>query len=195
MLPLEPFYALRYLVLFLVVVAVGGHGSFKGSFVAALTLGIIDTAGKFLLPEISAFILFGLVLRAAAVAAERDAPAEGRHMTELTTQTPAQHRLRERNGSALLWHFLPWAIAIVFFYLAGGYLSLGTSTLVMILLTLSLDLALGYAGIITLGHAAFFGFGAYSAALFALHVNTDPLTRPPGRDRRSPRFSRSRPAC
>lgn len=61
MLPLEPFYALRYLVLFLVVVAVGGHGSFKGSFVAALTLGIIDTAGKFLWPEISAFILFGLV--------------------------------------------------------------------------------------------------------------------------------------
>ena len=61
MLPLEPFYALRYLVLFLVVVAVGGHGSFKGSFIAALTLGIIDTAGKFLWPEISAFILFGLV--------------------------------------------------------------------------------------------------------------------------------------
>ena len=61
MLPLEPFYALRYLVLFLVVVAVGGHGSFKGSFVAALTLGIIDTAGKFIWPEISAFLLFALV--------------------------------------------------------------------------------------------------------------------------------------
>lgn len=61
MLPLEPFYALRYLVLFLVVVAVGGLGSFKGSFVAALTLGVIDTAGKYLFPEISAFLLFGLV--------------------------------------------------------------------------------------------------------------------------------------
>jgi branched-chain amino acid transport system permease protein len=61
MLPLEPFYALRYLVLFLIVVAVGGLGSFKGSFVAAVTLGLIDTAGKFLFPEISAFLLFGLV--------------------------------------------------------------------------------------------------------------------------------------
>ena len=61
MLPLEPFYALRYLVLFLVVVAVGGHGSFKGSFFAALTLGIIDTAGKYIWPEISAFIMFTLV--------------------------------------------------------------------------------------------------------------------------------------
>ncbi len=47
MLSLEPFYALHYLVLFLVVVIVGGEGSFKGSFVAAIALGIIDTIGKF----------------------------------------------------------------------------------------------------------------------------------------------------
>ena len=81
--------------------------------------------------------------------------------------------LSSRLGMA--WHLLPWIIAIAVYYTAGGYLSLGTSILVMILLTLSLDLALGYAGIITLGHAAFFGFGAYAAALFSLHVNTDPL--------------------
>ena len=73
------------------------------------------------------------------------------------------------------WHALPWLLAVGFYFTAGGYLSLGTSILVYILLTLSLDLALGYAGIITLGHAAFFGFGAYGAALFAIHVNADPL--------------------
>lgn len=61
MLPLEPFYALRYLVPFLVIVAVGGLGSFKGSFVAALTLGLIDTAGKFLAPNIAPYLFFGLV--------------------------------------------------------------------------------------------------------------------------------------
>lgn len=61
MLPLEPFYALRYLVPFLVIVAVGGLGSFKGSFVAALTLGLIDTAGKFLVPNIAPYLFFGLV--------------------------------------------------------------------------------------------------------------------------------------
>lgn len=96
-------------------------------------------------------------------------------MTDLADKPPATSMARaQRLG--LLCHALPWLIAIAFFYMAGGYLSLGTSILVMILLTLSLDLALGYAGIITLGHAAFFGFGAYSAALFALHVNADPLT-------------------
>ncbi len=61
MLPLEPFYALRYLVPFLVIVAVGGLGSFKGSFVAAITLGIIDTAGKFLWPNVAPYLFFGLV--------------------------------------------------------------------------------------------------------------------------------------
>ena len=40
---------------------------------------------------------------------------------------------------------------------------------------ISLDLILGYAGIVSLGHAAFFGVGAYAAALFAKHVMPDPL--------------------
>ena len=42
---------------------------------------------------------------------------------------------------------------------------LGGQTLIMILFALSLDLILGYAGIVTLGHAAYFGIGAYTAAL------------------------------
>jgi len=75
-----------------------------------------------------------------------------------------------------LWHAVPWLLAIAFYFMAAGYHSLGTSILVYILLTLSLDLALGYAGIITLGHAAFFGFGAYAAALFAIHVYSEPVT-------------------
>lgn len=74
-----------------------------------------------------------------------------------------------------LWHAVPWLLAIAFYFMAAGYHSLGTNILVYILLTLSLDLALGYAGIITLGHAAFFGFGAYTAALFALHVYSEPV--------------------
>jgi branched-chain amino acid transport system permease protein len=43
------------------------------------------------------------------------------------------------------------------------------------LFALSLDLILGYAGIVSLGHAAFFGVGAYAAGLLLLHVTTDPL--------------------
>ncbi len=47
LMPLEPYYALKYLVLVLVVVAVGGMGSIAGSLVAAVALGIVETASKY----------------------------------------------------------------------------------------------------------------------------------------------------
>lgn len=48
LMPLEPYYALKYLVLVLVVVAVGGMGSIAGSLVAAIVLGLVETASKYL---------------------------------------------------------------------------------------------------------------------------------------------------
>jgi branched-chain amino acid transport system permease protein len=63
MLPLEPYYALKYLVLVLIVVAVGGFGSLKGSLVAALSFGIIDTFGRYFVPAAGAFVIyFALVI-------------------------------------------------------------------------------------------------------------------------------------
>ena len=62
---------------------------------------------------------------------------------------------------------LPWAIAIAVYFLFPGYRLLATQILVLILFAISLDLIVGYAGIVSLGHAAFFGTGAYTAALLA----------------------------
>lgn len=61
-LPLEPYYALEYLVPVLMVVAVGGLGSLKGSFYAALFLGIIDTFGRYFVPAAGAFVIYLAVL-------------------------------------------------------------------------------------------------------------------------------------
>ena len=59
-----------------------------------------------------------------------------------------------------------------------GYLSLGARILIFILFALSLDLILGYAGIVTLGHSAFFGLGAYTAGALGAHTGvTDPLVQ------------------
>jgi branched-chain amino acid transport system permease protein len=58
MLPLEPWYALKYLVPVLIVVAVGGLGSLRGSFQAALLLGLIDTFGRYYIPAAGAFIIY-----------------------------------------------------------------------------------------------------------------------------------------
>ena len=91
-----------------------------------------------------------------------------------TTFTPPGSGLAAM-GLRDLWHLAPWAIAIGFYFVGDGFHSFGTNILIMILFTLSLDLALGYAGIITLGHAAFFGAGAYTAGIVAVHMTTDPL--------------------
>jgi branched-chain amino acid transport system permease protein len=58
LLPLEPWYGLKYLVLVLMVVAVGGLGSLKGSFFAALALGLIDTIGRYVVPAAGAFVIY-----------------------------------------------------------------------------------------------------------------------------------------
>jgi branched-chain amino acid transport system permease protein len=76
---------------------------------------------------------------------------------------------------AAIGHALPWAVAIVYFFAAPSDLDFGTQVMIWILFAMSLDLALGYAGILTLGQAAFFGLGAYTAGLFAVHVSADPL--------------------
>jgi branched-chain amino acid transport system permease protein len=80
-----------------------------------------------------------------------------------------RHRLRAIE-------LLPWLLAVAAYFACGDYLALGSQILIMILFALSLDLVLGYAGIVTLGQSAFFGVGAYAAGIYAAHVSGEPLS-------------------
>jgi branched-chain amino acid transport system permease protein len=71
---------------------------------------------------------------------------------------------------------LPWVAALAAAIVFPGYLPLGSQILATILFALSADLVLGYAGIVTLGHAAFFGTGAYTAGILAANSWGEPLT-------------------
>jgi branched-chain amino acid transport system permease protein len=85
-------------------------------------------------------------------------------------QYARRHRLRA-------WEALPWIAALAAFFAFPSYLAFGTEVLVTILFALSLDLVLGYAGIVTLGHAAFFGAGAYTVGMLAAHAGwNEPLS-------------------
>ena len=88
--------------------------------------------------------------------------------TDFTQKLKTQHHIHWAEA-------IPWVIAIAVFYIAPGYRLLATQILVMILFALSLDLIVGYAGIISLGHTAFFGTGAYIAALLASNDIPDPI--------------------
>lgn len=81
----------------------------------------------------------------------------------------AQHRFRVAEAS-------PWVIAVLVYLIGADYLALATQILVMALFALSLDLIVGYAGIVSLGHAAFFGAGAYAVGLLAKYGWAEPLS-------------------
>jgi branched-chain amino acid transport system permease protein len=69
-----------------------------------------------------------------------------------------------------------WLATLLPFVLTPNYLSLASQIAIAALFALSLDLILGYAGIVSLGHAAFFGIGAYSAGLISRFGWGEPLT-------------------
>ena len=93
------------------------------------------------------------------------------------------------------WEPLPWLLALAFYFAFPRYLGFGTELLITVLFAISLDLALGYAGIVTLGHAAFFGAGAYTVGMLAQARHLDRADHRPGHRRgRSRARSASPPA-
>lgn len=73
------------------------------------------------------------------------------------------------------WEILVWLVAFALPWLLPQKALMINEIAIVALFAMSLDLVLGYTGIVSLGHAAFFGFGAYTAALFAKWVMPDPL--------------------
>jgi branched-chain amino acid transport system permease protein len=59
---LDPSFPLKFMIYFLIVVAVGGTSSISGPFLAALLLGIADVAGKYYVPELGAFIIYVMMI-------------------------------------------------------------------------------------------------------------------------------------
>ncbi len=102
-------------------------------------------------------------------------PAETAAVTA-PAENPAA-RVLIRRHHLRWWETLPWIAAIIFYFAYPDYLGFGAELVIAILFALSLDLALGYAGIITLGHAAFFGTGAYTVGMLSFYdIWTEPIT-------------------
>lgn len=70
---------------------------------------------------------------------------------------------------------IPWLAVAALPAVLPGYEPLVTQIFIMILFALSLDLLVGYAGIVTLGHAGLFGVGGYTAGILSVHGLTDPM--------------------
>jgi branched-chain amino acid transport system permease protein len=143
--------------------------------VAALAVGLIDAISKAYWPQASYFVLFaplaaflvfrpqGLFGRAAPVLAPA-APVRGGRATTALHHLPS---LARRRGQFGLFGVLAVVLLALFFWpWIGSDYALGITTLALIwaIFAVGLNLALGYAGTPSLGHAAFFGIGAYAVA-------------------------------
>jgi branched-chain amino acid transport system permease protein len=99
--------------------------------------------------------------------------------TTLSQSTATAQALRPVKLPNDRWHpleILFWLTPLAAYFLFPGYLVLASQIMIIGLLAVSLDLILGYAGIVSLGHAAFFGLGAYTAGLLGAHGWTEPLS-------------------
>jgi len=102
----------------------------------------------------------------------------------MTEKVAAAQTARDRAAEFLIsrhrfrWpEALPWLLAFAAFFLFPDRMTFGSQVLIAVMFALSLDLILGYAGIVTLGHAAFFGVGAYTVGLGAAKLGwTEPIS-------------------
>ncbi len=85
-------------------------------------------------------------------------------------------QLMRRRGRIRFYEVIIWIAAVAAFFVLPSKMLILTEIAVLALFAVSLDLVLGFAGIVSLGHTAFFGVGAYVAGLVALHYVSEPVT-------------------
>jgi branched-chain amino acid transport system permease protein len=150
-----------------VVVVVGGLGSLEGAALASLLIGLLQAFGIVIFPQITLVLVF-LVM--AVVLVLRPNGLLGRPIGAKSGDSAA--RLIGPAPAALVWLGLAvLALAIAAPLFAGPYaLSVLTEALVAILFAASLHLMMGPGGMPSFGHAAWFGLGAYGAAMIATRL-------------------------
>jgi branched-chain amino acid transport system permease protein len=161
-----------------IIVVLGGLGSFKGAVVGGLFVGIVQTLTRTFVPFFEGLTIFILMIGVLIVRPQGlfgEAASEGHHSEEGDILTGGGglfgRRIRTRLGAVTvvgLAAFPPVAAA------TGNpfYVSLLSEIFVWAIFALSIDFVMGYAGLVSLGHAMFYGVGAYAAALVMIHLTS-----------------------
>lgn len=154
-----------------IVIVIGGMGSLRGAFIGSLLIGQIDTFGKAYFPSLALFLIYVVM---ALVLLVRPQGLFGIKYTGVTAppavttvSTPATARMRAIGLIVLL-------AMMGFPFLVGDYpRALIAEIYIFAIFAMSLDLLLGFTGLMSLGHAAFFGLGAYAVAILGTLVGVN----------------------
>jgi branched-chain amino acid transport system permease protein len=149
-----------------IVIVIGGMGSLRGAFAGSLLIGIADTFGKAYFQSIAQFLIY---LAMTAVLLIRPQGLFGIKYSDVsvapavvTTSRPATMQTRAVGLMVLL------ALAILPFLMSDYPRALVSEIFIFAIFAMSLDLLLGFTGLMSLGHAAFFGLGAYAVAVLGV---------------------------
>jgi branched-chain amino acid transport system permease protein len=153
-----------------IVIVIGGMGSLRGAFLGSLLIGIADTFGKAYFPGAALFLIYlvmalVLLLRPQGMFGIAHIPAASAPTLALGGGTSDRARMAG---------LLAIAAMVAFPFLVSSYpRQLVAEIYIFAIFAMSLDLLLGYTGLMSLGHAAFFGLGAYAVTILAasLEVN------------------------
>lgn len=159
-----------------IVIVVGGMGSLRGAFVGSLVIGIADVFGKTYAPQLSSFLIY-LVM--AVVLLVRPQGIFGVALSEGRAAPRPRVLPESKLPRALIVTCGLVAIAalLVFPLFVHDYPRIiVTEIFIFAVFAMSLDLLIGYTGLMSLGHAAFFGLGAYAVVLLSVHFKLGFLT-------------------
>jgi branched-chain amino acid transport system permease protein len=154
-----------------IVIVIGGLGSLRGAFVGSLLIGIADTFGKAYLPSLALFLIYLAMILVLLV---RPQGLFGIKYSDVSipsavriTAVPITNRTRVAGLVALL------ALLVLPFAVSDYSRALIAEIFIFAIFAMSLDLLLGFTGLMSLGHAAFFGLGAYAVAVMGTMFGID----------------------
>jgi branched-chain amino acid transport system permease protein len=151
-----------------IVIVIGGMGSLRGAFVGSLVVGIADVFGKTYAPQLSSFLIY-LVM--AVVLLVRPQGIFGVALGEARAAPPrALPQSKLPNALIVTCGLVAIAALLVFPLFVQDYSRIiVTEIFIFAVFAMSLDLLIGYTGLMSLGHAAFFGLGAYAVVLLSVN--------------------------
>lgn len=160
-----------------VIVVLGGLGSFRGAVVGGLFVGIVQTFARTFVPPLEGVIIYTLMIAVLLVRPSglfggpqwqsHEADETGLSTTARGPTFTVEQRLAIAGGIVGLLAVLPLGVGTLY---SQFVVSLATDILIWALFALSLDFVLGYTGLVSLGHAMFYGLGAYASILVMLHL-------------------------
>jgi branched-chain amino acid transport system permease protein len=146
-----------------IVIVIGGMGSLRGAFVGSLLIGIADTFGKAYFQSIALFLIY---LAMTAVLLIRPQGLFGIKYTDIAIAPAIATTSRPSTVQRSTIEFLVLLALLALPFLLTDYpRALISEIFIFAIFAMSLDLLLGFTGLMSLGHAAFFGLGAYAVAV------------------------------